>query len=200
LTVPDDARATDEDEVIAPGEQPTVKRWRFIVPVVLFVVLVLVLLTQLLTGNQDIPSALIDKPIPEFDLPPVQGTELGLASQDLRNGEFSLVNVFASWCGPCRVEHPLLMELAAKGTVPIHAINYKDAPEDASSWLARYGNPYVRAGADINGRVGIDWGVYGVPETFIIDDEGRIVYKHIGVLSQSDLDEKILPLIEKLRR
>jgi cytochrome c biogenesis protein CcmG/thiol:disulfide interchange protein DsbE len=194
------------DQDGAPSEAPEVQsgssglRLRFILPVVLFVVLAVVLLAQLLTGSQDIPSALIDKPIPEFDLPPVENTELGLASADLREGQISLVNVFASWCGPCRVEHPLLMELAAKGTLPIHGINYKDAPEDASRWLARYGNPYARAGADIDGRVGIEWGVYGVPETFVIDETGRIVYKHIGVLTQSDLDEKILPLIESIRK
>ena len=198
----DDVRPSEGAPSPVPGLQPAksgLRLW-FVLPVVLFVVLAIVLATQLLTGNQDIPSALIDKPIPEFDLPPVEGTELGLASGNLRDGQFSLVNIFASWCGPCRVEHPLLMELAAKGTLPIHGINYKDAPEDASRWLARYGNPYTRAGADLDGRVGIDWGVYGVPETFVIDETGRIVYKHIGVLSQSDLDEKILPLIESLRK
>lgn len=178
---------------------PLVRRLRFIVPAVLFVVLAVVLAWQLLTGDPDrIPSALIDKSIPEFDLPPVKGFEDGLSSEDVRDTGVALVNVFASWCGPCRVEHPLLMALAEQNVVPIFGLNYKDAPNDASSWLERFGNPYQRTGADVDGRVGIDWGVYGVPETFVIDGEGRIIYKHIGVLTEPDLFETILPLIEGL--
>jgi cytochrome c biogenesis protein CcmG/thiol:disulfide interchange protein DsbE len=137
--------------------------------------------------------------VPEFTLPPVQGRALGLASTDL-NGEVSLVNVFASWCTACREEHPLFMELEAQDVVPIHGLNYKDQPEDAARWLDRLGDPYTRTGADINRRVAIDWGVYGVPETFVIGKDGRIAYKHIGAVTPEVLQTTILPMIEALRR
>jgi len=148
---------------------------------------------------QEIPSALIGRPVPAFSLPPVQGRTLGLASTDLE-GDVSLVNVFASWCVACLAEHPLFMRLKASGGVPIHGLNYKDRPEDAARWLDTNGDPYARTGADLDGRVAIDWGVYGVPETFVVDADGRIVHKHIGPLTQKDFDETILPLIERLRR
>ncbi|MGD9724791.1 MAG: DsbE family thiol:disulfide interchange protein [Alphaproteobacteria bacterium] len=144
------------------------------------------------------PSALIGKLVPAFDLPPVQGRTLGLASTDL-NGEVSLVNVFASWCVACRAEHPLFMRLAGNKVVPVHGLNYKDAPEDAARWLDTLGDPYTRTGADRDGRVAIDWGVYGVPETFVVSTDGHIVRKHAGPLTQQDLDETILPLVERLR-
>src|SRR5690606_16548335 len=115
----------------------------------------------------NLPSTLISKPVPDFALPPVKGRTLGLSSTDLK-GEVSLVNVFASWCVACRAEHPLFMKLAAQGTVPLHGLNYKDQPDDAAKWLDSLGDPYTRTGADISGRVAIDWGVYGVPETFVI--------------------------------
>ncbi len=191
----DAAAATDQ-----ASKTGTAARLRFILPVALFVALAVALGVQLLTGDPDkVPSALIDKPVPEFALPPLKGYDVGLASADLKGGEVSLVNVFASWCGPCRIEHPLLMALAEAGAVPLYGINYKDAPDDAAAWLERFGNPYAKMGADLDGRVGIDWGVYGVPETFVIDRRGRIVYKHIGVLTRDDLDETILPLLERLR-
>src|SRR3972149_1407733 len=113
---------------------------------------------------------------------------LAVSSADL-NGEVSLVNVFASWCVACRAEHPLFMELKAKGIVPIHGLNYKDRPADAEQWLNELGDPYTRTGADINGRVGIDWGVYGGPETFLIDRPGRIAYKQIGPLNPQGLEK-----------
>ena len=145
-----------------------------------------------------IPSALIGKPVPPFALPPVQGRTLGLSSTDL-GGDVSLVNVFASWCAPCRQEHPLFLDLKKRGTIPLHGINYKDRPEDASSWLNELGDPYTRTGADRDGRVAIDWGVYGVPETFIVDRSGVIAYKHIGPLTSEALNGTILPLVERLR-
>jgi cytochrome c biogenesis protein CcmG/thiol:disulfide interchange protein DsbE len=148
---------------------------------------------------RELPSALLDRQVPSFDLPPVQGRSLGLASSDLA-GEVSLVNVFASWCVACRGEHPLFMELAASGAVPLHGLNYKDRPEDAARWLDRLGDPYTRTGADLDGRVAIDWGVYGVPETFVVSAAGRIVHKHIGSVSDVALAETILPLVEQLRR
>jgi cytochrome c biogenesis protein CcmG/thiol:disulfide interchange protein DsbE len=146
----------------------------------------------------EVPSVLIGKPVPEFDLPPVKGRELGLSSTDLR-GEVSLVNVWASWCVECRAEHPLLMELAASG-LPVHGLNYKDKPDDAADWLDTLGDPYTRTGADISGRVAIEWGVYGVPETFVVDREGRIAFKHIGAINPRLLEEKILPLIRELQQ
>ncbi|AQQ08136.1 thiol:disulfide interchange protein (plasmid) [Roseibium algicola] len=146
-----------------------------------------------------LPSTLIGKSVPAFELPPVKGRTLGLSSTDLK-GEVSLVNVFASWCVACRAEHPLFMKLAAQGAVPLHGLNYKDQPDDAAQWLDSLGDPYTRTGADISGRVAIDWGVYGVPETFVISADGRVTYKHIGPVNEEVLTRTILPLVEELRR
>jgi cytochrome c biogenesis protein CcmG/thiol:disulfide interchange protein DsbE len=175
------------------------RRLGFLLPVVVFVVVAVGLAIGLTRNSQEIPSALIGKPVPEFSLPPVQGRTLGLSTSDLE-GEVSLVNVFASWCTACRHEHPLFMRLAEDGLVPIHGLNYKDRPEDAAKWLDDLGDPYTRTGADLDGRVGIEWGVYGVPETFVIGRDGTIAYKHIGPVSAQDLEETILPLVERLRQ
>jgi cytochrome c biogenesis protein CcmG/thiol:disulfide interchange protein DsbE len=115
-------------------------------------------------------------------------------------GEVALVNVFASWCVACRQEHPLLVRLQHEGYLPIHGLNYKDRPEDAAAWLDSLGDPYTRTGADISGRVGIDWGVYGVPETFVIDRQGRIAYKQIGPITEEAWRDTLQPLIEGLRQ
>ena len=175
------------------------RRILLLAPVAFFVALAALLYVGLFKDPTLVPSVLIGKPVPEFSLPPVQGRTLGLSSENLR-GEVSLVNVFASWCVACREEHPLLLALGRSAKVPIHGLNYKDKPDDAAQWLDTLGDPYTRTGADINGRVAIDWGVYGVPETFLIDREGRIVYKHIGPISQKALAEIILPKIEKLQQ
>jgi len=180
----------------SPGKRP---RLGFLVPLLVFMALVVILGIGLTLDPRKVPSPLIGKPVPEFSLPPVKGRTLGLASADLK-GEVSLVNVFASWCVPCRQEHPLFVELKAKGVVPIHGINYKDQPDAAARWLDELGDPYTRTGADLDGRVSIDWGVYGVPETFLVDREGRIAYKHIGPLTPQIMSEKLMPLIERLRR
>lgn len=177
--------------------------WRYslrayVIAILTFAALGVLLAIGLERNPRLIPSPLIGKPVPEFSLPPVKGRTLGLSSHDLR-GEVSLVNVFASWCTACRLEHPLFMEMARQRVVPIHGLNYKDAPDDAAKWLDTLGDPYTRTGADLDGRVAIDWGVYGVPETFVVDREGRIAYKHIGPIDQRVLDEKIMPLIERLR-
>ena len=148
---------------------------------------------------REIASVLIGKPVPRFALPPVKGRSLGLSSDDLQ-GQVSLVNVFASWCVACRHEHPFLMQLKAQGIVPIHGINYKDEPDDAAKWLDTMGDPYMRTGADRDGRVSIDWGVYGVPETLVVDREGHIAYKQIGPIDREVLEETILPLIGRLRQ
>jgi cytochrome c biogenesis protein CcmG, thiol:disulfide interchange protein DsbE len=174
-------------------------RLGYIIPFVLFLALAVALYVGLQLKPRDIPSALIDKPVPTFDLGPVKNYSPGLKTANLQEGEVSLVNIFASWCGPCRVEHPVFMALSKTGEVTLHGINYKDDPDNASNWLARYGNPYERTGADRNGRVGIDWGVYGVPETFVIDQSGRIRYKHVGVMTQDILDKNILPLVRQLK-
>ncbi len=171
----------------------------FALPLLVFVVVVGFLGAGLGLDPRKIPSPLIGKPVPEFDLPPVKGRTLGLASRDLK-GEVSLVNVFASWCVSCREEHPVFMDLRKRGVVPVHGLNYKDKPDDAAGWLAEMGDPYTRTGADLDGRVAIDWGVYGVPETLVVGRDGRIAYKHIGPITPQILREKLMPLIERLRR
>jgi cytochrome c biogenesis protein CcmG/thiol:disulfide interchange protein DsbE len=169
-----------------------------VVPLLVFLGLAAVLAVGLTLNPREVPSPLIGRPVPEFELPPVQGRTLGLASRDLK-GEVALVNVFASWCLACRDEHPVLMDLQARGVVPIHGLNYKDKPAAAAAWLAEMGDPYTRTGADLNGRVAIDWGVYGVPETFVVDRNGRIAYKHIGPLTPQFVRENLLPLIAELQ-
>jgi cytochrome c biogenesis protein CcmG, thiol:disulfide interchange protein DsbE len=146
-----------------------------------------------------VPSPLIGKKVPDFALPPIKGEKLGLSSRDLL-GRVSLVNVFASWCVTCREEHPLLMALKEHGIVPIEGIDYEDKPADATAWLARMGNPYERIGDDASGRVGIDWGVYGIPETFLITRDGRIGYKVIGAITPDVLERILLPKIAELRK
>jgi cytochrome c biogenesis protein CcmG, thiol:disulfide interchange protein DsbE len=172
-------------------------RLGFLLPVVFFVLVAVGLGIGLTRNPQEIPSALIGKPVPKFSLPPVQERALGLSSADLK-GEASLVNVFASWCTACRYEHPLFMQ--KEGVVPLHGLNYKDRPDDAAKWLKELGDPYTRTGADLDGQVGIDWGVYGVPETFVISQDRVIAHKHVGPVSAKDLEETILPVIGKLRQ
>ena len=168
-------------------------------PVVVFAGLAVALGWGLTRDPKVLPSALIDKPVPEFNLPPVKGRISGLASADL-SGEVSIVNVFASWCLPCKAEHPIWMDLKARNVVPIHGLNYKDTPDDASAWLNRLGDPYKRTGADLDGRVAIDWGVYGVPETFIVSADGRIAYKHVGPVTQEIVDGTLMPIVDRLLR
>jgi cytochrome c biogenesis protein CcmG, thiol:disulfide interchange protein DsbE len=172
--------------------------WMYLLPVALFALLAVGFYGGLGTDTTILPSPLIDQPAPDFSLPPLATGGTGFSSADLK-GKVSLVNIFASWCLPCRSEHPVLNALAKAQRVPIYGINYKDKPEAARAWIGELGNPYNRIGAD-EGRVGIEWGVYGVPETFVIDREGRIRYKHVGPLTQADLDRKILPLIAQLEK
>ncbi len=172
-------------------------------PLVLFAVLAGLFYVRLYAGDpSEIPSVLIGRPAPEFTLPPVAGLSRngapvpGLTRADLI-GKVSVVNVFASWCVPCRDEHPFLLTLAEDKRFALFGLNYKDSADNAVRFLGALGNPYAAVGADGNGRVGIDWGVYGVPETFVIDRSGTIVYKHIGPLSQQSVAEKLMPEIEK---
>ena len=144
-----------------------------------------------------VPSALIDKPAPQIDLPSIYPDRAGLNSADLK-GRASVVNVFASWCVPCRAEHPSLAELAQEHGAPVIGLNWKDKPEDARAFLNELGDPYERIGSDPSGRAGIDWGVYGVPETYVLDAQGRIRYRHVGPLSEEDIDGVILPVLRKV--
>lgn len=150
---------------------------------------------ELVTKDGDaLPSALIDRPVPEFALEGVAGTP-GFSTADLKRPGIKIVNVWASWCVPCRVEHPWIKALAEEGHT-VFGLNYKDSTEGAEAFLEELGNPFARIGVDDSGRTGIDWGVYGVPETFIVDGEGRIRYKHVGPIQAGDLTKRILPAIE----
>ncbi len=186
---------------LSPPVDTTIKnhfiRVIFLVPLTVFGGLLLALGWGLTSNPQNLPSPLVGKAVPSFQLPPVEGRTLGLADTDLR-GTVSLVNVFASWCTACELEHPFLMDLAASGAVPFHGLNYKDRPVDAAAWLNKRGDPYTRTGADISGRVGIEWGVYGVPETFVIGPDGQIAYKHVGPLTPKTIQDTILPLVQRL--
>lgn len=177
----------------AEGHESAPRRGRAFlvaVPLVIFAILAAMFYIRLFSGDPSkIPSVLIDKPVPDFDLKPLEGLFEegrpipGFSSADLAEGEVSLVNVWASWCGPCRQEHPYMMELARSGKVRMYGLNYKDKTENALSFLSQLGNPYQAVGVDDGGRVAIDWGVYGVPETFIVDGKGIIRYKQIGALN-----------------
>lgn len=146
-----------------------------------------------------IPSALLDKPVPGFELPPLPGRNEGLSTAQLKGG-VTVVNVFASWCIPCKAEHPIITRLSRQEGLTVRAINHKDKAEDAIAWLNRNGDPYASVGADLDGRVSIDWGVYGVPETFLVDREGRIRFKHVGPLTPQVVEEQLLPLARELSR
>ena len=176
-------------------------------PVILFVVLAGFFAYALQYRDPSkIPSALIGRPVPDFVLAPVEGLKssgkvvTGFSNVDLAQGKVSIVNVWASWCIPCHQEHPLLVRLQELSKAPLFGINYKDGPENARRFLGRYGNPFQAVGADRSGRTSIDWGVYGVPETFVIDGLGRVAYKHVGPITERSIAEKFLPAIEKARK
>ena len=188
------------EQVEEPPRSGSSLRWLWaVLPIGVFAVIGWFLYEGLSLDPKEIPSVLINKPAPEFNLPALPGHENGLARSDL-GGEPVLVNVFASWCVACRVEHPILMEMQKSGEVPIYGLNYKDQPNEAVGWLRKFGDPYDRIGSDINGRVGIDFGVYGVPETFVIDRNGVIVDKVIGPITPKILNEKLRPLLAELRK
>jgi cytochrome c biogenesis protein CcmG/thiol:disulfide interchange protein DsbE len=181
--------------------------WLALLPLVAFVSLAGLFKFQLdkaekTTDAKALPSALIGKQAPVFALPAIDGTTgEGFSDADLKLGQVTLVNVFASWCVPCREEHPLLMQMArdpklkALG-VRLYGLNYKDEAANARGFLAQYGNPYARTGADVRGRAGIDWGVYGVPETFVVRGDGSIAYKQIGPITAEALRDRLMPAIE----
>ena len=173
------------------------KRLWFLIPLFAFFALAAVLAVGLKRDPREVPSPLIDKPAPNFALPRLDDAAKTIRLDDMR-GKVWLLNVWASWCVACREEHPVLMEFAKKRVVPIYGLDYKDGRADALAWLARFGNPYDASLVDADGRVGIDFGVYGVPETFVIDGNGVIRLKHIGPLTPEVLRDKIEPLLKKL--
>mgnify|MGYP001813687560 FL=1 len=170
---------------------------RYLTPLVLFLALAALLYRGLALNPREVPSPLIGKPAPEFTLPELKDASRQLSHSDFL-GKVSLLNVWATWCVSCRAEHPLLMQLARQG-VTIYGLDYKDSRDDAKRWLQRFGDPYVANAFDADGRVGIDWGVYGTPETFVIDQHGIIRHKHIGPLTEEAIQSEILPLIQKLK-
>jgi len=172
---------------------------RFLIPLAVFAALVVFLAIGLHLNPREIPSPLINKPAPAFKLGQLKKPSLQFSQKDML-GQVWLLNVWASWCVSCREEHPVLVKFAQTRAAPIIGLNYKDQPADAKAWLREFGDPYALSITDTNGRVGIDYGVYGVPETFLIDRAGIIRYKQIGPITQEALDQKIMPLIRKLQK
>ena len=175
-----------------------VRRLLYFVPILAFVVLAAYFASVLSRDPSELPSAMLDQPAPDFALPGL-GDKSGLARAELL-GDVAVINFFASWCIPCRTEHPLLMRLSSDLKVPLYGIDYKDKPEAAARFLEQLGDPYRRIGADRDGRVGIDFGVYGVPETYVIDKAGRIRIRHVGPLTAEDVARKIAPLVKALQQ
>ncbi len=171
---------------------------RYLVPFGLFFVLVIFLGIGLGLNPREVPSPLIGKPAPAFSLAQLHAPAKTFGLPDM-SGKVWMLNVWASWCVSCREEHPVLLDLAKKGLVPLVGLNYKDQHDDALAWLKQFGDPYALSVVDGDGRVGINYGVYGVPETFVIDKAGVIRYKHIGPVTPKALDGKILPLVRKLQ-
>ena len=172
---------------------------RYLIPLALFVVLVVFLAIGLGRDPHEVPSPLINKAAPEFRLPQLQDSSKTFSGADMR-GKVWLLNVWASWCVVCQDEHPLLLEYAKSGAVPIYGLNYKNKRDEALGWLDELGDPYVLSAADLDGRVAIDFGVYGAPETFVIDQNGMIRYKQIGAVTPDVWKGKILPLVQQLNR
>lgn len=171
---------------------------KFIIPLLLFIVIAVFLALGLNLKPSEIPSPFINKPAPEFSAPKLDTPEQRLTPADLK-GKVWLFNVWASWCVSCRAEHPILNQLAQQNAIVIIGLNYKDQPGDANNWLKTFGNPYNVSIMDQDGRIGIEYGVYGVPESFIIDKKGLIRYKHTGPVSAEDVQKVFLPLITKLQ-
>jgi cytochrome c biogenesis protein CcmG/thiol:disulfide interchange protein DsbE len=190
--------ASDNEVVFAPRRKVIV-----LLPLVAFLGLAALFFFRLGAGDpSQIPSALIGRPAPQTDLPPITGLLgpagpfPGLVAADF-NGNVTLLNVWASWCVPCRDEAPLLMKLAEDKRFRLVGLNYKDQPDDARRFIGRYGNPFVAVGADLNGRAGIEWGVYGVPENFVIGRDGRIAYKLVGPITEANIDSVVRAELEK---
>lgn len=170
---------------------------RYLIPLGIFAALVVVLGIGLTLDPREVPSPLIGKPAPRFELPNLHTPDQRITTESLR-GKVWLLNVWASWCSACRSEHPLLVELSRTHEINLVGLNYKDSVSAALDWLQRFGDPYQASAFDADGRVGIDWGVYGVPETFVIDKQGIVRYKQIGPVTPDALRETILPLVRQL--
>ncbi|MDA8870362.1 DsbE family thiol:disulfide interchange protein [Rhizobiaceae bacterium] len=178
---------------------PTTRAFWFALPVVVFAALAIIFAMQLTSGREtgDLPSVLIGKAAPEFMLPPLEGMNVpGLTRADLVGGKPTLVNIFASWCAPCRAEHPVLLDIARGGEVAVVGIAYKDKPENTRAFLTELGNPFAHIGVDERGRAAIDWGFYGVPETFLVDAQGVIRHKVTGALDAKKYDALVAKLKE----
>ena len=173
------------------------KALKFGVPLALFLLLVGFFAVGLMRDPREVPSPFIDRPAPAFKLEQLHEPTLAFTPADMK-GKVWMLNVWASWCVSCRVEHPLLVEMSRRKLVPIVGLNYKDRREDGVQWLVKFGNPYALSAYDLDGKVGIDYGVYGVPETFVIDKQGVIRHKQIGPITPESLEKMILPLIRKL--
>ncbi len=171
---------------------------KYLFPVIVFFILTSFLFVGLYRDPTEVSSPLVGKPVPQFSLPRLDGSE-ALFSESEFLGKVSLLNVWASWCVACREEHPVLGDLVHRHAAILYGLNYKDDTAKARQYLVEYGNPYLASAVDASGRVGIEWGVYGVPETFVVDKQGIIRYKHIGAITQQDAEEKLLPLIEQLQ-
>ena len=171
---------------------------RFLLPLVIFLVMVGFLFIGLNLDPREVPSPLVGKPAPQFSLPRLDNPEQVFSGKDML-GKVWLLNVWASWCGACKEEHPLLVSLAKTGFVPVVGMDYKDTRDEALQWLAQGGNPYMTTIMDVDGRVGINYGVYGVPETYVIDKKGIIAYKKTGPITMQSLREVIVPLVKKLQ-
>ncbi|MDO8466082.1 MAG: DsbE family thiol:disulfide interchange protein [Gallionella sp.] len=171
---------------------------RFILPFVVFMIMAAFMYVGLGLNPREVPSPLVGKAAPAFTLPQLQEPSQQFSPQDMK-GKVWLLNVWASWCTACEGEHPVFMQLSRQNVVPIYGMDYKDKREDGEAWLRKHGNPYALVVSDMEGRVGIDYGVYGVPETYLIDKQGVIRYKQIGAVTPEILDEKILPLVKELQ-
>jgi cytochrome c biogenesis protein CcmG, thiol:disulfide interchange protein DsbE len=197
----DPTTASAEPPAAASGSR---RRGLLLAPVLIFTAVVVMFAFALQKGDPSkLPSALIGKPAPPLDLPPLDGLAgkdgqpaVALSRQALATGQVSVVNFWASWCAPCVEEHPLLVQLAANRGIQLFGINYKDQAANARRFLGRYGNPFTAVGVDAIGRAAIEWGVYGMPETFVVDGRGVIAYKHVGPLTAASLATKLLPAIE----
>jgi cytochrome c biogenesis protein CcmG/thiol:disulfide interchange protein DsbE len=177
-----------------------------VLPVVIFAVVVGFFAMALRSGDPSLlPSTLVGKPVPQTTFPPIEGLETpgkpnsGFASADLAKGKVSVVNYWASWCVPCVDEHPLLQQLKDASGADVYGINYKDQASAARRFLGRFGNPFTAVGTDADGRAAIDWGVYGTPETFVVNGKGAVIYKHVGPITDESLKTKLLPIIAKAK-
>lgn len=187
---------------MAAGKFPLLR----LMPVVVFAVVAGFFAMALRSGDPSrLPSTLVGKPVPETVFPALEGLqsdgkpEPGFSSADLAKGKVSVVNYWASWCQPCVEEHPFLEQLKEQAGVDLYGVNYKDQTDAARRYIGRYGNPYSAIGTDLSGRAAIDWGVYGTPETFVVNGKGEVVYKHVGPISAESLKTKLLPIIEKAK-